>query len=105
MDEYGRVHQHGRMRLALAIDEVETINDPRVQANESYLPILLLSRVVMQVGAVTAVTPTFIERLFASDLAYLEELYLHLNSGEPVAIGAICPACHTPFQVQVSPLG
>ncbi len=105
IDEHGQVHQHGRMRLALAIDEVEAMNDPRVRANESYLPILLLSRVVSQVGTVTAVTPTLIERLFASDLAYLQELYLRLNSGEHVTIGAVCPTCHTPFQVQVAPLG
>jgi hypothetical protein len=41
----------GRMRLALAIDEVEAMNDERVQVNESYLPILLLSRVVTALGA------------------------------------------------------
>ena len=105
VDELGQVHQHGRMRLALAIDEVEAMNDPRVRTNESYLPILLLSRVVTRLGQITAVTPEMVERLFASDLAYLQELYLRLNSGEHVAIGAVCPACHTAFQVQVAPLG
>ncbi|MCL4264259.1 MAG: phage tail assembly protein [Anaerolineae bacterium] len=105
VDEVGQLHQYGRMRLALAIDEVAAMNDPRVRSNESYLPVLLLSRVVTQVGTVTAVTTELIERLFASDLAYLQELYLRLNSSEHVAIGAICPACHTAFQVQVAPLG
>ena len=105
VDESGQWHGNGRMRLAFAIDEVEAMNDPRVQTNESYLPILLLSRVVTQLGTVTAVTPTTIERLFASDLAYLQELYLRLNSSEHVAVGAICPSCSTTFQVQVSPLG
>jgi hypothetical protein len=81
------------------------MNDPRVQANVSYMPILLLSRVVTQLGTITAVTPTMIERLFASDLAYLQELYLRLNSGEQVTIGAVCPACSTTFQLQTSPLG
>lgn len=105
VDAAGQVHRYGRMRLALAMDEVEAMNDPRVRANESYLPILLLSRVVTQVGPVTAVTPDLIAHLFAADLAYLQELYLRLNSSEHVAIGAVCPACQTAFQVQVAPLG
>jgi len=99
------MHRHGRMRLAYAIDEVDVMNDPRVQVNESYLPILLLSRVVTQLDGVAAVTPEIIERLFASDLAYLQELYQHMNNGEQVTIGAVCPACRAQFQVQVAPLG
>ncbi|MFO7540343.1 MAG: phage tail assembly protein [Chloroflexota bacterium] len=105
VDEQGQVYTQGRMRLALAIDEVETMNDERVQVNESYLPILLLSRVITALGSITAVTPTHIEHLFASDLAYLQELYLRLNSGERVVVGAVCPTCHTAFQVQTAPLG
>jgi hypothetical protein len=105
VDQQGQIHRNGRMRLALAIDEVEAINDERVQVNESYLPILLLSRVVTALGGITAVTPTHIEQLFASDLAYLQELYLRLNSGEQVMVGAVCPTCQTAFQVQTATLG
>lgn len=105
IDEKGQVYRHGRMRLALAMDEVEAMHDPRVQANESYLPVLLLSRVVVQLGEITAVGPAIVERLFASDLSYLQELYLKLNSGEHVTVGAVCPSCSTHFQLQVSPLG
>jgi hypothetical protein len=39
------------MRLATAMDEIEAVNDPRVQANEAYLPVVLLSRVVLRLGA------------------------------------------------------
>ena len=92
------------MRLALAIDEVSVMNDVRVQANESYLPVLLLSRVVTQLGGITAVTPTHIEQLFASDLAYLQALYLQVNSGEQVVVGTVCPTCNSAFPVQVAPL-
>lgn len=104
VDGVGRVHQNGRMRLATALDEIEPMQDPRVRANESYLPVLLLSRVVTQLGELTAVTPQVIEGLFASDLAYLQDLYLRLNSAEPVLLGAICPHCSTQFQLQVAPL-
>ena len=57
VDETGQYHREGRIRLALAIDEVNAMADPRVQANEWYLPILSLSQVIVQLGTITAVTP------------------------------------------------
>lgn len=105
IDEAGQLHREGRIRLAMAIDEVKAMADPRVQANEWYLPILSLSQVIVQLGTITAVTPQIIERLFASDLAYLQQLYLHVNNGDHFIIGAVCPACHNTFPVQISPLG
>jgi hypothetical protein len=104
VDASGQVHQPGRMRLATARDEIEAYNDPRVRANEAYLPVLLLSRVVVQLGGLASVTPQVIEGLFASDLAYLEDLYQRLNSPSRVLLGVACPQCGTPFQVQVAPL-
>ena len=105
VDGEGRVHREGRMRLATALDEVEPMGDPRVQDNESYLPILLLSRVVLQLGDLPAVTPTIVEGLFASDLAYLQDLYVRLNGADSVAVGAVCPQCGAQFSLQVAPLG
>lgn len=104
VDEAGQIHRQGWMRLATALDEIEPLHDPRVQINEAYLPVLLLARVVLRLGDLPAVTPQVIERLFAADLAYLQELYLRLNSPTPVVVGAICPQCHTQFQLQVAPL-
>jgi hypothetical protein len=80
IDELGQVHRHGRMRLATALDEIEPMGDPRVRANESYLPVLLMARVVTQLGALPAITPGVVEQFFAADLAYLSELYLAINS-------------------------
>lgn len=105
MDEQGTLHRQGRMRLARAIDEVESLQDPRVQANEAYLPIVLISRVVTQLGTLSNIGPAIIEGLFAADLAYLEDLYERLNSASPVFVGAVCPHCHQQFQLQVAPLG
>lgn len=102
--ESGQVHTTGRMRLATALDEIELLQDPRVQANEAYLPVLLLSRVIEQLGELTAVTPQVIEGLFASDIAYLEELYQWVNSPEHIRLGAVCPQCNTRFQLQIAPL-
>lgn len=105
LDGNGRLHQNGRMRLATALDEVETMQDPRVQANPAYIPILLLSRVVVQVGEFTAVTPHIIGNLFTADLTYLQDLYLRLNSSQPIHMGTVCPHCQTQYQLQVAPLG
>ena len=53
VDEQGNLHKRGTMRLATAIDEIAPMRDPRVQANEAYLNILLLARVITRrVGAV-----------------------------------------------------
>jgi hypothetical protein len=92
------------MRLALALDEIESLKDPRVQANEAYLPVVLLSRVVTRLGDIPQITPQVIEGLFAVDLAYLEDLYMRLNSPEKVVVAAVCPACSTQFRLQVAPL-
>lgn len=100
----GQVHRDGDMRLATALDEIESVQDPRVQSNESYLPVVLLSRVVVRIGNISPVSPVVIEQLFASDLAYLEDLYLRLNTYDRVLVGAVCPHCSKAFQVQVSPL-
>jgi hypothetical protein len=104
LDASGTVHREGSMRLALAIDEIQALQDPRGQANEAYLPVLLLQRVVTRLGNLTAITPQVIEGLFASDLAYLEDLYLRMNSPSPVIMGTTCPSCGSAFPLQVAPL-
>ena len=55
----GNVHRRGIMRLATARDEIEPLRDPRVQgADDPYLTIIVLSRVITQLGTLSAVTPT-----------------------------------------------
>ena len=103
-DANGAVHRRGQMRLATALDEIEPLQDPRVQQNEAYLSVLLLARVIVRLGEVESVTPQLVENMFAADLAYLQELYLRLNSSDPLVVGAICPHCQNSFQLQVAPL-
>jgi hypothetical protein len=64
----------------------------------------LFSRVIVQLGSLASITPQVIEELFASDLAYLEDLYQRINSPGQVLLGVACPNCGTPFQIQVAPL-
>jgi hypothetical protein len=105
IDAAGQVHRQGVMRLATALDEIEALQDPRVQANAAFLPVFLLSRVVRQLGALSPVAPPVVAGLFAIDLAYLEDLYQRINTPTPVTVGAVCPHCSGQFQLQVAPLG
>src|SRR5918999_2307918 len=92
VDAAGAVHREGIMRLATARDEIEPLRDAQVRQNEAYLAVLLLSRVVVRIGAVTEVTPELIEELYAGDFDHLQRLYERLNTdGEAVGGGAWPP--------------
>ncbi|MGB1253586.1 MAG: phage tail assembly protein [Candidatus Promineifilaceae bacterium] len=99
IDQYGQLHKQGRMRRAHAFDEIEPVGDPRVQQNALFLPILMLSRVVTGLGNLPAVTTDVVAGLFASDLAYLEEMYQLINHPEPVVVEAECPHCRNGLHV------
>lgn len=89
VDGDGNLHRAGVMRLATARDEIEPMRDPRVMDNEAYLTVILLSRVITQLGEVRQVTPKTIEGLFAADLAYLQDLYEAVNFGGPELIAEV----------------
>src|SRR5580658_10067791 len=75
------LHRDGTMRLATAIDEILTRRDARVRDNPDYLPIVLLSRVITQLGSLTEVNPDIVEQFPVGDFAYLQKLYLETNNG------------------------
>jgi hypothetical protein len=87
VDEDGTLHRRGVMRLATAADEILPLRDPRVQQNEAYLVVIILSRVIVRLGSLTQIHTGVIEGLYASDLAYLQRLYEQLNSGEETESG------------------
>ena len=93
------------MRLARASDEIEPLRDSRVRANEAYLIVILLSRVITRLGTVTHVNPKVIEDLYAMDLAYLQEFYNRINRGGKATVEAACPKCAHEFAVELSSAG
>jgi hypothetical protein len=82
LDEEGNLHRIGVMRLAKAVDEITPLRDPRVKSNPAYATIIILSRVIIQLGALEEITPVIIEGLFACDLNYLHHFYRHINELE-----------------------
>jgi hypothetical protein len=102
VDEAGALHKRGVMRLATARDEILPLRDARVRENESYLTVLLLSRVVTELGTLSEVNPGVIECLFASDLAFLQDLYRRINQDGHTRAVVTCPACEHEFEVDVA---
>jgi hypothetical protein len=82
LDTDGNLHRIGVMRLSRAMDEIVPMRDPRVKANPAYATVLILSRVIMSLGALEEVSPAVIEGLFACDLNYLQKFYRQINEIE-----------------------
>ena len=104
-DESGTLHREGVMRLATAADEILPLKDPRVQTNQAYLIIILLSRVITRLGAVDPINPKVIEGLYAADLGYLQELYNRINLYGKSAMQVVCPKCAHEFEVEPDGMG
>jgi hypothetical protein len=102
VDDAGTTHREGVMRLATAKDEILPLRDPRVRENEAYLTVLLLARVVTRIGTVDSVHPGVIERMFATDLAFLQDLYRRVNSEGHTHAAVTCPSCGADFEVDVA---
>ena len=102
VDKQGEVHKHGKMRLATAGDEISATRDPRVVSNPSYLTVVVLSKVILEIEGVDMVTPNLVERLFTADLAFLQDMYQKINDVEPYTIKAVCPECGCVHEVPVN---
>jgi hypothetical protein len=102
VDEHGRVHREGVMRLATARDEITTQADQRARQNPAYLTVLLLERTVTTLGEVPAVDSFVVENLFASDLAFLQDLYRRINADGHTEVAVSCPHCGNDFAVDVA---
>jgi len=102
VDEEGRVHREGVMRLATGRDEIMPQTDPRVRQNAAYLSILLLERTVTSLGTLPSVDTFVVENLFASDLAFLQDLYRRINSEGRTEAAVSCPSCGHDFAVDLA---
>ncbi len=102
VDRAGTVHRSGTMRLATARDELVPLADDRVRENPAYLTVVLLARVVERIGSVTDVHPGVIENLYASDLAFLQDLYRRVNQEGHARAAVTCPACSKEFTVDLT---
>jgi hypothetical protein len=93
------------MRMATALDEIAPLKDRRVQSNPGYLVIILLSRVITELGDLQHINPKVIEGLFAGDLAYLQDLYQRINDSGHNRVSVTCPHCEETFEVELDSPG
>jgi hypothetical protein len=105
VDSDGNLHREGVMRLATAADEILPLKDPRVQSNQAYLIVILLSRVITRLGSLSQINPKVIEGLYAADLGYLQEFYNRINHTGQANVEAICPKCTHEFAVELNGAG
>jgi len=101
VDKEGDLHKQGVMRLATAADEIAPLRDPRVTANQAYLAVILLARVITQLGSLTDVTTKVIEGLFSADFAYLQDFYRRINENGTAKVSTSCPECSHNFEVDL----
>jgi hypothetical protein len=102
VDEDGRVHREGTLRLATAKDELNAQAEPLVRQQPTYLSIYLIMRTVTQLGALPVIDRFVIEHLFASDLAFLQDLYRRVNQLGHTEAEVACPECEHRFVVDIS---
>jgi hypothetical protein len=102
VDQSGTVHRDGVMRLATARDELVPLRDDRVRENPEYLTIVLLARVITRIGSVTDVHAGIMEDLFATDLAFLQDLYRRINTEGHTRAEVSCPECRHRFAIDVA---
>lgn len=87
------------MRLATARDELVSQRDDRVREDADYLSVVLISRVVTELGGLDDIHAGIIENLFASDLAFLQDLYRRINLDGHTHARVACPGCGSEFTV------
>ncbi|MEP0873421.1 hypothetical protein NDA01_27040 [Trichocoleus desertorum AS-A10] len=105
LDAEGNLHREGVMRLSTAYDEIAPLRDPRVQANPGYLVLILLARVITQLGTLQQLNPKMMEGLFSADLVYLQDLYQRINQNGHSRLSVMCPHCQGEFEVEPVPVG
>jgi hypothetical protein len=102
VDESGIVHRSGVMRLATARDELVPLRDDRVRENPPYLSVVLLARVITRLGTIDDIHAGIVEDLFASDLAFLQDLYKRVNAEGHTRAAVTCPSCRHDFDIDVA---
>lgn len=106
VDYEGNVHREGVMRLATARDELLAQSDARVTRSPGYLTVMLLEKTIIQLGTVSVpIGTTVIENLFASDLAFLQDLYRRINQEGHTEAAVTCPSCNHQFSIDISGSG
>jgi hypothetical protein len=86
MDEEGKVHREGIIRLATGTDEIIGDRHPNLSDYPDYRALVMLSRTIEQLGTLSSLTPEDLENLFLIDLDYLLDVYNSINPTEAALV-------------------
>lgn len=102
VDLSGTVHREGVMRLATARDELWAQMNNEVRQTPAYLSVHLLAATITKLGDLPSMGTGIIEGMFASDLAFLQDLYRRINQEGHTEAAVTCPKCQHQFTVDLS---
>jgi hypothetical protein len=102
VDDNGAVHRRGTMRLATARDELLPLYDARVQENPAFTTVVLLGRVITNLGSLASVNAQVVENMFASDVAFLQDFYRRINAEGHTHAAVTCPQCSHRFTIDIA---
>ena len=97
VDEAGIVHRQGTMRLATAGDEIHAMQHPKVRQNPDYASFVVISSVITQLEGCDRVTPEMLEKMYLSDINFLQNMYQTIHESEIPTIHVVCPHCGKEF--------
>jgi hypothetical protein len=80
VDNQGQLHREGVMRRATAGDEIAALSDIRVRNNSAFLPLIVLSSVIVRLGSHEALSVLDIQNLYLPDFNYLQSFYNEVNN-------------------------
>ena len=83
------------------MDEIGPLRDLRVKANQAYVAVMLLARVITKLGGLPEVNTGIIENLFSADFTYLQDFYRQINENGTSKISTACPECNHEFEVEL----
>jgi hypothetical protein len=98
----GTLHRSGTMRLATARDELLPLFDAKVQEHPAWTTVVLLGRVITRLGSLPKVDAGVVERMYASDVAFLQDFYRRINAEGHTRIAITCPACEHRFTADLA---
>ncbi len=101
-DGEGIIHRAGKMKMATALDEIDVHNDERVLSSPRYHDVLLLSKIIVNIGEINNISVDEVLSLYEVDFRYLQTLYKEVNGHLEHELQVRCPKCNHLDKVSLS---
>lgn len=104
--EHGNIKKtYGTMRLTKVKDIIDVFHDMRVKKNPSYFYVILLSKVVKNLGDNKLINSKVIENLTPLNFAFLVDFFNQINHNLSTSYPIICENCRKVFKLELEIVG